>query len=222
MVIQDKYTMTREDAVFVAKKYIKESIYRSAHLEGMAVTFPQTEAILENAVVNDVPTKDISKVFCLRDAWKYILENLDQPVDLKYLKDLHQIIAKEDIPWERLGELRTETVRISGTSYLPKVPNAEKIHHDLSDILNSENPDTDKAFTAMLYIMRSQPFLDGNKRVGTLVCNKLLIEKGRGIFSLPPEFKEDFGKLLVEYYETNNSDKIKQFIYDNCLTGLNN
>ena len=203
-----------------AKKYLKDSIYRSANLEGMAVTFPQTEAILENAVVNNVPAKDISKVFALRDAWEYILNNLDVPLDLKYLEDLHQIIAKEDVPWDKLGALRLDNVRISGTNYIPDLPNAEAIHQDLQNILNSDTSNTDKAITVMLYIMRTQPFLDGNKRVGTLACNKMLIEKGRGIFSLPPELKEEFTEKLVRYYESGNMDDIKQFIFDNCLTGM--
>ena len=218
--IPDKFSLSRDNSVFLAKKYLKDSVYRSAHLEGIAVTFPQTEAILENAVVNNVSAKDISKVFALRDAWEYILNNLDAPVDLKMLKDLHQIIAKEDVPWNRLGELRTENVRISGTNYLPKMPNIETIHAKLGEILSNNTTDTDKALSIMLYIMRAQPFLDGNKRVGTLLCNKILVEKGRGIFSVPPELKQSFSEKLVNFYETNDDREIKQFIAETCLTGI--
>ena len=212
--------MTRDDNILVAKKYLKESVYRSAFLEGIAVTFPQTEAILENAAVNNVPAKDISKVFGLRDAWEYVLGNLDAPLDLKCLEDLHQVIAREDVSWNRLGVLRTENVRISGTNYVPELPDAEKMRMDINAIMNSETTDTDKAITVMLYIMRAQPFLDGNKRVGTLVANKVLIERGRGIFSLPPEFKEKFATELVKYYETGEMGDLKQLIYENCLTGF--
>lgn len=228
--LQDKFKLSREDNVFVAKKYLKDSIYRSAYLEGIAVTFPQTEAILENAVVNGVSAKDVSKVCDLRDAWKYVLDNLDAEIDLKFLEDLHQIIAREDVPWDKLGKLRTENVRISGTNYIPEVPDAEKICRELAEICSTksesgehfemETSDTDKAISAMLYIMRVQPFLDGNKRVGTLVCNKMLISTGCGIFSLPPELKQEFSEKLVKFYETNKADEVKSFIFENCLTGL--
>lgn len=218
-IIPDRYQMSREDSVFVAKKYLKDSIYRSAFLEGIAVTFPQTEEILDGAVVNNVSAKDISKVFGLRDGWKYILDHLDNPIDLKFLEDLHQIVAKEDVPWASLGVLRTQNVRISGTSYVPPIPNAEKLHADLADIASSP-AETDRAITAMLYIMRAQPFLDGNKRIGTLAGNKMLVASGRGIFSLPPEFKEEFTTKLVEFYESGDMDDIKKFIYEKCLTGL--
>ena len=211
--------MSREDAVFVAKKYLKESVYRSAFLEGIAVTFPQTEEILDGAVVSNVSAKDISKVFGIRDGWKYILEHLDAPVDLKFLEDLHQLVAKEDVPWHALGTLREQNVRISGTNYIPEPPSAEKIHTDLIKMIGSPR-ETDRAITVMLYIMRTQPFLDGNKRIGTLAGNKLLVAAGRGIFSLPPELKEEFSEKLVRFYETGEMDEIKKMIFEKCLTGL--
>lgn len=212
--------MTREESVFVAKKYLKDSVYRSAFLEGMAVTFPQTEAILENTAVSNVSPKDIAKVIDLRDAWEYLLANLDAPLDLKYLEDIHELIAKEDVPWGRLGKLRTETVRISGTSCLPEIPNPEAVARQLLDILVANVSDTDKAVTLLLYLMRAQLFLDGNKRIATFACNKLLISTGHGIFSLPPELKEQFAEQLIKFYETNNMDELKLFIYNNCITGL--
>ena len=218
--IPDKYNLSREDSILLAKKYLKESVYRSAHLEGIAVTFPQTEAILDDAVVNDISAKDIAKVFGLRDGWEYILDNLDQPITLKTLEDLHQIIAREDVPWDRLGKLRTENVRISGTNYIPALPVAEKVHHAIENIMSSNTTDTDKAITIMLFVMRSQLFLDGNKRVGTLVCNQILVSRGRGIFSLPPELKAEFSEKLVHFYESGDMDEIKHLIATHCFIGL--
>lgn len=220
MTIADKYNLTREENVFVAKKYLKDSIYRSAFLEGMAVTFPQTEAILENAAVSNVPAKDVAKVIDLRNAWDYLLSNLDAPLDLKFLEDLHEIIAREDIPWDRLGKLRTENVRISGTNYLPEIPNPETVTNKITEILNSDATNTDKAITMLLYLMRAQLFLDGNKRVATFACNKILVSTGHGIFSLPPELKEQFAEKLIKYYEDGNMTDLKDFISENCLTGL--
>ena len=220
MEIPDKYNLTREENIFVAKKYLKDSIYRSAFLEGMAVTFPQTEAILENAAVSNVPAKDVAKVIDLRNAWEYLLDNLDAPLNLKFLEDLHEIIAREDVPWDRLGKLRTENVRISGTNYLPETPNPEAINQELNKILSADTTDTDKAITMLLYLMRAQLFLDGNKRVATFACNKILISTGHGIFSLPPELKEQFAEKLIKYYESGDMTDLKSFIYDNCLTGL--
>ena len=220
MNITDKFNLTREENVFVAKKYLKDSIYRSAYLEGMTVTFPQTEAILENATVNNVPAKDVAKVIDLKRAWEYLLDNLDDPLDLKYLEELHEIIARDDVPWDRLGKLRTENVRISGTNYIPEIPNPDTVSQQISAILDSGANDTEKAINMLFYLMRAQLFLDGNKRIATFACNKILISTGHGIFSLPPELKEQFTEKLIKYYETGDMNDIGDFVFENCLTGL--
>ena len=62
-----------------------------------------------------------------------------------------------------------------------------------------------------------------------IVANKLLISNGCGIISVKEDdsiisVKEDdineFNKLLTEYYNTGNKDKIIPFLYDKCIFGL--
>lgn len=45
IVLEAKYHMTREENIFVAKRNIVDYIWKSARLEGPAVTYPDTEAI---------------------------------------------------------------------------------------------------------------------------------------------------------------------------------
>lgn len=45
IVLEAKYHMTREENIFVAKRNIVDYIWKSARLEGLAVTYPDTEAI---------------------------------------------------------------------------------------------------------------------------------------------------------------------------------
>ena len=72
----------------------------------------------------------------------------------------------------------------------------------------------------MLYGMRSQLFWDGNKRTSTVCANKIMIENGNGIIKVPDNKLEEFNTLLTEFYSTNNKEKIKQFIFDNCIDGI--
>ena len=72
----------------------------------------------------------------------------------------------------------------------------------------------------MLYGMRNQLFWDGNKRTSTICANKIMIENGNGIIKVPDIKLEEFTNLLSEFYSTNNKDKIKQFIFDNCIDGI--
>lgn len=74
----------------------------------------------------------------------------------------------------------------------------------------------------MCYLMKTQFFSDGNKRTAMLFANKLMIENGKGIISVPVEEDANFGEKLTKYYETNNMDDLKKFIYDKCVNGIKN
>ena len=67
------------------------------------------------------------------------------------------------------------------------------------------------------FVARTQMFLDGNKRVAQLMCNKIMMQSDVGIFSVPYDEIDRFKELLVDYYETNNSEKIKTFFREKCL-----
>ena len=72
----------------------------------------------------------------------------------------------------------------------------------------------------MLYGMRSQLFWDGNKRTSTICANKIMIQNGVGIIKVPDNKLEEFNILLTDFYNTNNNETIKQFIFDNCIDGI--
>ena len=216
----DKYEMTQEQNIEIAKRLLVDAIYKSANLEGIAVTYAQTNDILNNVAVPQITPNEIMKVCCLRDSWHYLLDHINDDMHLGYLENIHSFVAKADVPYYELGRIRHEDVLISGTNWRPELPDPEKLHRELSDIMSMDCC-TDKAITLMLWAMRNQIFKDGNKRVATLAANKVLIEEGRGVIQIPVELDGAFKQMLVEYYETNDMSQIKPFIYENCMNGLN-
>ena len=70
-------------------------------------------------------------------------------------------------------------------------------------------------------LIKNHCMIDGNKRIGSFVINKILIENGKGIFKVPVELDGTFKQMLVSYYESDNSDELASWIYDNCLDGVN-
>lgn len=218
--MNDKYKMSQEENIFIAKRMLVDAIYKSANLEGIAVTFAQTVDILNDVNVDNIKPSEIGKVCCLRDAWLYIIENINKKIDLAFLEEIHQLITKTELDYKYVGTIRTEDVLISGTSWRPEIPNAELLHIQLVDLLKIDN-NTDKALTIMLWVMRNQIFKDGNKRVATIIANKILIENGCGIVSVPVELDGKFKSMLVNYYETNDMTDLKQWLYDNCIDGIN-
>ncbi len=216
--MENKFCMTQEDNIFMAKRTLVDSIYQQANLEGIAVTFAETHDILNNVNVAHLTPNEISKVCCLRDGWHYLFDNLDKPVDLAFLAGLHELVARFDVPYQYLGVWRTDEVAISGTRWRPELPDPEKVHSKLQEFSRIENI-TERALTTGLWLMRCQLFKDGNKRIGSFVINKILIENGAGIFNIPLKLDGIFKQKLVDYYESEDSSELSEWIWEECLDG---
>ena len=74
----------------------------------------------------------------------------------------------------------------------------------------------------MLYEMRNQLFWNGNKRTSMIIANKIMIENGKGIITIKEENLLEFNQPLTKFYNTNNDEKIINFIYNNCIFGIDN
>ena len=215
--MKDKYYLTKEQNLFLAKKVLVSNIYNSARLEGINTTYPDTKTILEGVNVPSLKLDDINCILNLRDAWNFTLSNIDSNVTLDFICKVNSYVSRnESLEW---GVLRTGKVGINGVDYIPSIPNRDDVIINIKEILKEENI-TSRSLNLMLYLMRSQIFWDGNKRTAMIVANKILIENGCGIISVKENNINEFNKLLTEYYNTANKDKIISFLYDNCIFGL--
>ena len=215
--MKDKYHLTKEQNIFLAKKVLVSNIYNSARLEGINTTYPDTKTILEGVNVPSLRLDEINCILNLRDAWNFTLSNIDTDITLDFICKVNSFVSRnESLEW---GVLRTGKVGINGVDYIPDIPNREDVITNINEILKEENI-TSRSLNLMLYLMRSQIFWDGNKRTAMIVANKLLISNGCGIISVKEDDINEFNKLLTEYYNTGNKDKIIPFLYDKCIFGL--
>ncbi|KGP77197.1 death-on-curing protein [Desulfosporosinus sp. Tol-M] len=213
----DKYNLTLEQNIFLAKKLIVENIYNSAKLEGCNVTFPDTQTILDGISVSNLKISDIECILNLRDAWKFLLNNIEKPFDLEFVCKINSYISRnEALEW---GVLRNGKIGISGTNYVPPIPFEENVIQEIAKINNIENV-TKKAIKYFLWGIRSQLFWDGNKRTSTLCANKILINDGKGILSVKEEDLREFNQHLTNFYNTNDYLVIDDFIYSKCIRGI--
>ena len=220
--MKDKFNLTREENVFIAKRNIVDYIWKSANLEGIGVTYPETQVIYDNGIVNGLKVDDIIAINNLKYAWNFILENEDINYDYNVLCYIHKLVADKLVPSTVLGRIRTTPVNIGGTTWKPSFPIESKIKEELEEILNGEyESKTELAIVCMLYVMRKQMFIDGNKRVAMLFANKVMIDNGCGIISISQELQSLFYEKLIKYYETGEMDELKKWIYDNCIDGMN-
>lgn len=220
--MKDKFNLTREENVFIAKRNIVDYIWKSANLEGIKVTYSQVQVIYDNGIVNGLKVDDIIAINNLKYAWNFILENEDINYDYNVLCYIHKLVADKLVPSTVLGKIRTTPVNIGGTTWKPAFPIESKIKEELEEILNGEyESKTELAIVCMLYVMRKQMFIDGNKRVAMLFANKIMIDNGCGIISISQELQSLFYEKLIKYYETGEMDELKKWIYDNCIDGMN-
>lgn len=216
--MNDLYNLTTEQNIFLAKKQLVGSIYSSAKVEGINITFPQTQTLLDGITVANLKIDDVEKILNLRDAWKYVLNSIETELSLDFIKKINSFVARnESLDW---GILRYGSVGISGTDYIPPIPEEKIVLMDLFNILHSQNSVTEKALNLFMYLCKQQLFWDGNKRTAMIVVNKYLIENGKGIFQISEKNIEEFNTLLSEYYSTDEKDKLKNFLYHNCIQGI--
>lgn len=216
--MKSKYNMSKEDNIFFAKRKLIDNLYKSANLEGIAVTFADTVAFINNINTGNISVDDMLKLKGLKDSWEFVLNTIDDEMTTDYIKKIHFEICKGQNV-NPLGEFRDRGVGITGTAWRPKLPSECDYDKELQEILGIKEP-IDRCITLFCWIQRSQMFIDGNKRVANLVANKEMIKYGLGIISVPVEKIGEYFTMLIEFYETNDYTNIKNWVYNNCIDGV--
>lgn len=214
--IQEELNPKVEQNIDFAKRHLIDTIYKQAILEGVATTFADTENIIEGGKVNNMTAEDVTKIINLKHAWEFILNKniILTKTNFALLCEINKMV--EEGFYYTAGKIRSVPVAIGGTKWTPELPIESVIKEDLEEILSKEIDTIDKAIELLLYIMKKQIFIDGNKRTAVIFINHYLISKGKGIIVIPAELTEEFKNLLITYYEGKDNNKIKEFIKEKC------
>lgn len=214
--IEEELSEKVEQNIDFAKRHLVDTIYKQAILEGVATTFADTESIIEGGKVNNMTSEDIIKIVNLKHAWEFILNKnvILSDTNFALLCEINKMV--EEGFYYTAGKVRNTPVTIGGTTWKPDLPIESVIREELEEILSKELNDIDKAIELLLYTMKKQVFMDGNKRTAVIYSNHYLISKGKGIIAIPAELTEEFKDLLIPYYEGRDEKEIKKFIKEQC------
>ena len=209
-----------EQNIDFAKRHLIDTIYKQAILEGVATTFADTESIIEGGKVNNMTSKDIMKIVNLKHAWEFILNKnvILSDTNFALLCEINKMV--EEGFYYSAGKVRNVPVTIGGTIWKPDLPIESVIKEELEEIFNKKMDDVDRAIELLLYTMKKQVFIDGNKRTSVIFSNHYLISKGKGIIAIPAELTDEFKDLLISYYEGKDEKKIKKFIKERCYINI--
>ena len=199
-----------------ARANMKANIYDQAVLEGVATSFPQTEDIIDNGTVNGMTANDIQKILNLKHAWEFILDSDVIQAKTDYYLLCHIAKLVNEGFFTDGGRIRGVPVTIGGSSYKPPIPIESIVKENITEILESETTEIDTAIKLCMYCMKTQVFIDGNKRASVIFANHYLIAHGQGFLVIPEEHVPVFKKKLVAYYEGEDLEVISEFLKKYC------
>jgi prophage maintenance system killer protein len=216
--MKDKFNMTQEENIYLAKRNIVDSIWKSANLEGIAITFSETQAIYDGMNIGKFRIDEIQTINNLKHAWQFVIASILQDIDFNYLSSINSLVGSNIV--DMAGKMRIYDVAMGGTTWKPELPTLEKIEDILFSRETYESV-TEKILIMMCRLMKLQFFNDGNKRTAMLIANHELIKNGKGILSISDDVKIEFGTRLIKYYENENElNNLLELLYNNCLDGI--
>ena len=199
-----------------ARANMKINIYDQAVLEGVATSFPQTEEIIENGMVSGMTATDVQKILNLKHAWEFILDRdvIASRSDYYMLSHIARLVNEGFLA--EGGRIRGVPVTIGGSSYVPPLPNELDVKDKIREIVQEDDEPINIAIKLCLYCMKTQIFLDGNKRASVIFANHYLISHSGGMLVIPEKQVPEFKHLLVKYYEGEDIKAIASFLKANC------
>lgn len=194
-----------------------ELIYRTSIFEGLATTRLETSQIIEFGKVKGASFNDTQIVVNIYNAWQKMMREEYIGNEEDVLIELNREL-KKGMPDSKLtGKVREHNLKISGTTYKPpsyKRYNLEGMLMRLLGVL--EHNTVDSILYVYLHLMRTQFFVDGNKRTSYLFTNWVLMTRDHGyILYLPSETSErEYLKRLKSFYENpkGNEKEMIQYI----------
>lgn len=199
-----------------ARANMKMNIYDQAVLEGVATSFPQTEEIIDNGKISGVTATDVQKILNLKHAWEFILDRdvIASRSDYYMLSHIARVVNEGF--FAEGGRIRGVPVTIGGSSYVPPLPNELDVKEKIREIIEESDEVINTAIKLCLYCMKTQIFLDGNKRASVIFANHYLISHGGGFLVIPEKEVPEFKRLLVKYYEGEDITVIADFMKQYC------
>lgn len=189
--------------------------YSSNALEGNTLTITETKVLLEDGItVGGKPIKDCYEATGHAKAYDYMLKTA-RDSELIFSEDMikrFHYLFYSSIDIEKAGEYRDHQVFITGTEYIPPVP--EDVARQMSEFINELNSKMGRLHPILLCafahrrLVDIHPFADGNGRCARLLMNLILVNKGYQIITIAPVLRMQYiSALRMAQREKNPSDR---------------
>ncbi len=180
----------------LAKRDVPALVYDAVNLEGVAMTLPEVQTILDGITVGGHRISDQNMAMNQAKTWERIFELVDTNA-FAFNKDtallLHSIAGEEE--------------------YEPPAPqDLDETWQEVQTLVESQDDIYDRATTAFLQMARNQFFWDVNKRTGRFMMNGILLAAGFPIINVPVKRQQEFYTLMLEFYSSNDMQPMNRFL----------
>ena len=184
-----------------------ELSWKSSALEGNTYSLLDTELLLTRGVwAKNKTSFETQMVLNHKSAIEFIFENPNlfaHKISFATVEEIHNRISY-NLGID--GGIRQRVVKITASKYQPPTVPA-KLRESADIILDAINQQKDplaKALVAFSFMPYLQPFEDGNKRIGRILANAILVHSiGRG-FSLRGVDAKQLALAYLSFYEFNS------------------
>lgn len=210
----------KEKALMLAKRQLSELVCDSVNLEGIAMTLPEVQTLLDGITVGGHTVTDELITLNQAEAWRFLFKSVAEgafSLDKQFVCEVHGIAARsEALEW---GQFRSGNVTIAGTDYLPPNPSVlDQLWKQTTQAAMEDKHDSyDCAIGLFLDMARIQYFYDVNKRTGRLMMNGLLLSQGYPAINLPARQQLKFNELMLQFYASGDKADMITFM-KSCLS----
>lgn len=205
-------------AIMLAKRQLAEFVCDAVNLEGINLTLPEIQALLDGITVGGHKVSDQQIALNQADTWRMLfklIENNQFEITLEKICALHLIAAKDEAL--EFGKFRSGEVTIAGTDYMPpKADSLPELFEKMVDDAIRISDIYDRAIHYFLTMARCQFFYDVNKRMGRFIMNGLLLSYGYPAINLPAKRQLEFNQLMLNFYGTGDQKQMNTFLRS-CL-----
>lgn len=205
-------------ALQLAKRDLPALVYDAVNLEGVAMTLPEVQTILDGITVGGHKISDQNMAINQAKAWEFIF-GLVNKGEFTFNKatalSVHAIAGQEEaLDW---GRFRSGYVSIAGSDYQPPAPTElDAKWAEVEQQVVKEADIYDQAIVAFLQMARAQFFWDVNKRTGRFMMNGILLAMGFPIINVPAKRQQEFNTRMLDFYQSNDMTAMNTFLRS-CL-----
>lgn len=208
----------RTEAEELARRRLSIMVWRTAAIEIRDLTYSDAVKVIAGTAPDDLPATYAAIIRNVALSWRFLLAHDEWAPDWQVVSQYNHLLGYG--LYADPGKVRTSSVRISGTDWIPPIPSPAEPERTVSGIMRTAMDPVDRATALLTRIMRGQWFNDGNKRTALMCANHSLVHDGVGLLAVREQDMALFVDLLIGYDETGDDRKIRSWLARNAIEHL--